>query len=229
MIILFTALITLIIVVIGLGYANIGLQIKRYPSYWHALAVKPTTSNTLIYVALGDSTAQGIGASSPARGYVGLIAKRIEAKTGRPVKVINVSVSGDKVDDVLQKQISQIQDIRADIVTIEIGANDVRTYNKQQFDAQFSLLLKHLPKGTYVSDMPRFDNPKAQAKATEISNTIGELVPKNGQKLVPLFAFTSKNTSPWRNSTDWFHPSNQAYMYWADAFWSQIENDPALQ
>ena len=42
----------------------------------------------LLYVALGDSAAQGIGASSAQHGYVGLIAQRLRDTTGRPVQVV---------------------------------------------------------------------------------------------------------------------------------------------
>jgi lysophospholipase L1-like esterase len=222
MLITIVSIIAVLLAIWGLGYVNIGLQIKRYPAYWHKQAQKQVTDNTLVYIALGDSTAQGIGASSPARGYVGLVAKRLAESTGRPVKVINVSVSGAKVADVLQKQLPQIAVIQADVVTIEIGANDVRTYNKQQFDTEFAELVKKLPKGTYVSDMPRFDKPAPRERAIEMSATIKQLVDGSDLKLVPLFEYTSKNKSFWRNSTDRFHPSNQAYVYWADAFWSQI-------
>jgi lysophospholipase L1-like esterase len=222
------ALVLVAVFTVAIGFANIGLQIKRYPVYWQKQANKSVAINELVYIALGDSTAQGIGASSPARGYVGLLAKRLEQTTNRPVRVINVSVSGAKIADVLQKQISQIEGVKADVVTIEIGANDVRTYNKQQFDAEFSELTKKLPKGTYISDMPRFDNQEARAKAVEMSKTISVLVPAGGHVLVPLFDTTSKNTSLWRNSTDRFHPSNQGYTYWADAFWSMIQKDKVL-
>ena len=53
----------------------------------------------LLYVALGDSTAQGIGASRPVNGYVGILADRIRALSGRTVRTVNLSVSGARVAD----------------------------------------------------------------------------------------------------------------------------------
>ncbi len=52
------------------------------------------TEGDLLYVALGDSTAQGIGASRPGNGYVGILADRIRALSGRTVRTVNLSVSG---------------------------------------------------------------------------------------------------------------------------------------
>ena len=85
------------------------LSVGRYKNFW---VDKASKSGELTYIALGDSAAQGIGASSPMRGYVGLIAKRLEAKTGKKVKIINVSVTGAKVEDVTRDQIPQIKALR---------------------------------------------------------------------------------------------------------------------
>ena len=56
------------------------------------------TTGVLRYVAIGDSAAQGIGASRPDRSYVGVLADDIHAATGRSVRVINLSISGATVD-----------------------------------------------------------------------------------------------------------------------------------
>ena len=51
----------------------------------------------LVYVALGDSAAQGIGASTSDNGYVGLVADRLRERTGNPVLGVNLSRSGATV------------------------------------------------------------------------------------------------------------------------------------
>ncbi|MHB8274889.1 MAG: hypothetical protein ACYDC9_09005 [Dermatophilaceae bacterium] len=57
-----------------------------------------------MYVTLGGSAAQGVGASSPRRGYVSLVAEQLSRSTGRPVRVINLSRSGARVRDVVDEQ-----------------------------------------------------------------------------------------------------------------------------
>lgn len=59
----------------------------------------------LLYVALGDSTAQGIGASRPGNGYVGILADRIRALSGRTVRTVNLSVSGARATDLVEHQL----------------------------------------------------------------------------------------------------------------------------
>lgn len=61
------------------------LSVGSYQKFWQK---KATEVGEITYLALGDSAAQGIGASSPMRGYVGAVARRIEAQTGKRVRVV---------------------------------------------------------------------------------------------------------------------------------------------
>lgn len=65
-------------------------SVEARAEYWSVPRGEP---GELLYVALGDSAAQGIGASSPETGYVGVLAARLRASTGRSVEVVNLSRS----------------------------------------------------------------------------------------------------------------------------------------
>src|SRR5438045_3830925 len=82
-------LIVLVLVISQLiGLLSLWYGLKTFDTYWNNRAQK---EGDFIYVALGDSAAQGVGASKPANGYVGLIATHIQESTGRTVRVINLS------------------------------------------------------------------------------------------------------------------------------------------
>jgi acyl-CoA thioesterase I len=215
-----------LVVLTALGFANIGLQIPRYHHYWQKLAEKPKTTGALIYVALGDSTAQGIGASSPANGYVGLLAKRIESKTGRPVHVINMSKSGARSKDALEDQLPKLLQLKPDIVTIEIGANDLHIWDATAFRDHLDQLFATLPEHTVISDVPYFGGGRHRSrnqKAEEANKILGELAQKYNRKVAPLYSVTKERDSWLNYSTDYFHPSNRGYQNWADAFWQLLE------
>lgn len=110
------------------------VSVASNKKFWIQKAKDP---GELTYVALGDSAAQGIGASSPMRGYVGLVANKLENKTGKSVRIVNVSVTGATIGDALRDQLPKIQSIKADIVTIEIGANDIKTFQPEKFEKEF--------------------------------------------------------------------------------------------
>ena len=137
-----------------IGLAILYSSVNRYQDYWKGRANRP---GDFIYVAVGDSAAQGIGASQPQNGYVGRLARHIEMQTGRKVRVINLSLTGATLDDALRDQAPKLADYDADLVTVEIGANDMGTYDKSAFGGKYEKLLQALPPGSsVVSDMPYF-------------------------------------------------------------------------
>ncbi len=195
-----------------------------YKNFW---AQKAQESGEFTYLALGDSTAQGIGASSPMRGYVGEVEKRLEQKTGKRVRVVNLSVTGATMSDYLREQAPKIADIKADIVTIEIGANDIRTFQEEKFRREFEQVLKTLPDGTYVSNMPLFNSRRSSTAPAKQASKIIEILLGNYPHLhfVNLEKQTSEHQSIFGFAPDLFHPNNLSYKNWADAFWNEIEKN----
>lgn len=196
--------------------------VSTYRNFWLQKAKEP---GEITYLALGDSAAQGIGATSPSRGYVGLIAKRLQTQTNKKVRIINLSKTGAKMQDYLKEQAPQIKNIKANLVTIEIGANDVLNFEPSKYRADFKKVLSTLPKGAYVANMPVFNSrPGAKGKAAQASQIIGEELKSYPQlKFVDLQKQTTENQSIFGFAPDLFHPNNLSYKHWADAFWISIQ------
>lgn len=199
-------------------------SVGRYEKFW---VEKAKQSGEITYLALGDSAAQGVGATSPMRGYVGLIASKLEKDTGKTVRVVNLSVTGAKMQDYLRDQAPQLKNYKADFVTIEIGGNDVKNYDEQTFRSEFKQVLKTLPPGTYVSNMPLFNSrPGSTDPAKKASKVIEEELIADGKtNFVDLQKQTTENRSIFGFAPDLFHPNNLSYKNWADAFYTQIEKD----
>ncbi len=195
-------------------------SVSRYAKYWHSVS----DEGQFTYVVLGDSAAQAVGASSPEKGYVYLIARRVEQKTGKKVRIVNLSVSGAKVRDVLEKQIPELKNYKADLVTVEVGANDVVSGDTNSFGKTYDELTKALPKGSFVADIAYFGGRvRKNGQALSLNKYIHESVQKNDLKLVNLQQETHDRQSLRNYGADLFHPSNHGYEAWADAFWKQIE------
>lgn len=207
-----------------LALAWLYFSVGKYRTFWQN---KIQESGELTYLALGDSAAQGIGASSPMRGYVGLIAKQLEAQTGKKVRVVNLSVTGAKMEDYLHDQAPQIKNYQPDIVTIEIGANDIGKYDEQKFRDEFLQVIETLPIGSFVANMPLFNSrPASKNPAMQASKVIEEELKQNGQmKFVDLQKYTTENQSIFGFAPDLFHPNNLSYKNWANAFYHQIQKD----
>ncbi len=92
----------------------------------------------IAYIALGDSLAAGVGASSADRGYVDVFRHRLELIEGRSISLLNLAVSGatsaEILEDQLPRALRQIQLLRDDgdpttrvsTVTLNAGGNDLR-------------------------------------------------------------------------------------------------------
>jgi len=199
-------------------------SVSNYKVYWDKQALKPAESSAITYVALGDSAAQGIGASSPRKGYVGLLAESLSKKYDRPVRVINLSVSGAKVNDVIRDQLPKLEALNLPddtIITLEIGANDMGNFNAADFKNQFETVLARLPSQTVVSDIPYFGGGRAKSKepnAVTASAVIAQAVQKANLRLAPLYATTKTGDSFWTSGADFFHASDTGYKNWHKAF-----------
>ncbi|MCP2336782.1 SGNH/GDSL hydrolase family protein [Actinomadura rupiterrae] len=78
----------------------------------------------LSFAMLGDSTAAGLGVHTPDETPSALLADGLSAISGRPVRLVNVAVSGSR-SEALAGQVEQVLAAAPDIAVIMIGANDV--------------------------------------------------------------------------------------------------------
>jgi acyl-CoA thioesterase-1 len=218
-------LIVVIIVVALASFEIVALwrlkgNIARYAAYWKQYPA----SGTFTYVALGDSAAQGLGASKPQLGYVGLLANQIAAATGKTVRIVNLSVSGAKIEDVLTKQLPELKNYKPDLLTVEIGSNDVVRFNAQTFQTQYDTLAAALPAGTVVSNIPYFGGRiRKNPDAITASQIIGVAATKNKLKLVDLQTETKDHDSLLNYAPDLFHPNDRGYQNWDAAFWQVVK------
>ncbi len=196
-------------------------SLTSYAAYWQE---QKTEQGEITYLALGDSAAQGLGASKPENSYVGLIADRLREKTGKTVRVVNLSKSGAKIQDVIDNQIPLIDKYGADFITLDIGGNDVVSFNEQQFRTEFNELATLLPEKTVVSNVPYFGGRIKRANEVDKANVIVENATEaNDLRLADLYSVTKSRDSIFGYAADFFHPNDRGYRNWADAFWNVLK------
>jgi lysophospholipase L1-like esterase len=205
----------------AVGALRVLWSVPDFAAQWRERAQRPADPGELLFLALGDSVAQGIGASSPDRGYVGLLAAWLRATTGRPVRVVNLSVTGAKVADVVRDQLPQAAGLRPDVVTLDVGANDAGRTDPEAFRASLRALLDALPAGAFVADVPWFGGGRRLAAAQVLSDVVREEVA--ARPLVPVAAEAASKDMRWGDyAGDLFHPDDSGHRRWADAFWASM-------
>ncbi len=185
---------------------------------WNRLARRP---GELLYVAIGDSAAQGIGTWRLKASYVGRLATRLRRRTGHTVRVVNLSRYGARLNDALTRQLPQLAALKPDLVTVAIGANDMVDYDAGRFTAEFTRLLAQLPDHAVVADLPCFHFGSREGDAARASSDIADLVRARGLPFAPLHRVTEKRRG-WGSvpefTWDQVHPSALGYRVWESAF-----------
>lgn len=90
------------------GVAALRGDCTSFASHWQAHNDRVRAENGPLWVVLGDSTAQGLGALTPDGGYVGQVLGELRLRTGQPWRVLNLSTSGALIRDVLGGQLPRV-------------------------------------------------------------------------------------------------------------------------
>lgn len=178
----------------------------------------------LLYVALGDSAAQGVGASSPGRSYVGLIANHLRERTGGTVRVVNLSVSGARLADVIAVQLPELAQLKPqpDFMTMAIGANDIAHFDLVRFERELGIVFDALPGDTIVGDLPAFYLGKAEQFVRSANSVLHRMASERGFEIAEVYAKTRRQGAARyalnQVAADFFHPNDRGYRVWASAF-----------
>ena len=201
------------------GEVTLADMIPIHSTHWRG---QQRRKGDLLYVAIGDSAAQGIGASLPGRSYVGLLANTIRRQTGRSVRVANLSQSGARLREALQTLLPKLEKLQPDIVTVAIGANDVGDFDAERFERELRVLYAALPKIAIVASLPSFYFGDAERRVRVANKIIDRVAAEFGFPVAPLYNVTRVRTAARTAlrdvAADFFHPNDRGYAVWASAF-----------
>ena len=169
-----------------------------------------------LWLALGDSTAQGIGAPAYDRGYVGQLRRRLDARDGERWRVVNASVTGARMRDVLP-QLHWLDELPAepDLVTCAAGSNDLAwRLGLRRIERDLERLLGALPRGAVVATMPR---GLGERRPEALNARIRREAPARALVIADVWAHTGAPRAG-KLAADGFHPSERGYRDWTAAF-----------
>jgi acyl-CoA thioesterase I len=224
------------------GVAELRADRREFAGYWNAhndqvlgnreLALKNGDDPDPLWVVLGDSTAQGLGASAPCGGYVGQTLYQLRRTTGRHWRVLNLSVSGALMRDVVTDQIPQLDGQRPDLVTCGAGANDILFSAPGKLFSDLRTLLAEVPDGTVMLDLPLLSGfwgivgRMSVPYITRINRVIHEVATERDLRVAEV---SRHFNPPWAGkfSVDNFHPSQDGYRDWSRALVEALTAGPA--
>jgi acyl-CoA thioesterase I len=192
-------------------------------------------SGPIVYVALGDSTGAGVGATNG--GYVARLFKRLEER--RPEsRLENLCVSGATTADVLRGQLQRGVAADPDVVTVGIGINDIgHGLTLDQFSQNYEEILRTLKEQTRaeivvanlpdVSSAPRIPvqmRSTYQQQIIQYGKRLEEIANRHGVIIFDIYSITTQELAshPEYFSADGFHPSDEGYELWATQMWPTL-------
>lgn len=102
------------------------LNMIRFANPLTHLAHKLISGGPVTIVAMGSSSTQGAGASSPAATYPSRLAVELKRQfPGHDIAVVNRGVGGEEVADMLRRFDTQIVAAKPDLVIWQLGTNSV--------------------------------------------------------------------------------------------------------
>ena len=201
------------------GIAQIVASLQPTAEYWTERNRVALSGHGPVWLALGDSTAQGIGADRPIDGWVGCLERQL-VESGRNLRLINLSESGARCNDVATTQLDAFDAIVAlhgppALVTIAIGANDVfRSPTLRGVAGHLEQIGERVPPGTVIASVP-------QAPISIVARVANHLIRSTAARhQLTVADITQTFCAPYRGrlASDRFHPNGRGHSEWAEAF-----------
>ncbi len=201
------------------GIATINSTVEPRAKFWDKHNNETLDKEGPLWVALGDSVTQGIGSSTPGTSYVSIILQRLNQRSGKKWRVVNLSMSGGRFTDITAHQLPALKDtgLKPALVTSIIGSNDVmwrRHRGNIQRDARE--MLQVLPTGSFLSKISR---SREKGRRSIINDAFTQAA-NNGE--VQLFNAWNWPSGEGMWAEDRFHPNDQAYRYIANNLWAAL-------
>jgi len=186
------------------------------------------------YVALGDSYTIGTGAL-PSQSWPVVVTDRLQDE-GIDIELVeNLAHNGFTTEDLIENELPALEDLKPDLVTLLIGANDWgRGVDAQTFGRRFHTILDRLmavmhdPKRILVITIPDFSKTSTgkeylqgmfltkNRSLKEFNRLIIKEAKARGVAVVDLYPLSQEQAKDDSlTSPDGLHPSARGYAQWA--------------
>lgn len=164
-----------------------------------------------VWVALGDSTVVGIGASRLEHTAAAIVHRRLRDHTGTAWRLHNLGRYGAKVEAVVHEQLPRLHEWgRPELVTVAVGSNDiVWSWGLDGFRHAMTRLLDTVPAGSVVGTMP----PGWWGKGLKANDWLRAAAAERGVLVAEVGVLPQLRRMV---AADGFHPNDRGYRFIAE-------------
>jgi lysophospholipase L1-like esterase len=197
------------------GIGKVHSTIRPFAAAWDAANASARAATGPLWVALGDSMSQGIGAASIDDGWTGQLLAGL--RLDHPdLRIVNLSRSGARVRDVVEEQLPRLAELAgsAAVVTVLVGANDMLTRARRRAAVPlYRELLQQLPAGRAVVALL----PRRNREALAINDLILDAARRATVRVADPRGLRLRDV-PGTLAADFFHPNERGYARLASNF-----------
>jgi acyl-CoA thioesterase-1 len=199
---------------------------RLFAGHWRTHNASVVHGEGPLWVALGDSTAQGLGAPTPDGGYVGQVLATLRESSDPSWRVLNLSLSGAVIRDVRDRQLPQVP-ANADLVTCGVGINDILYTPPARLLSSLRGLIAAVPDGTVLLDIPHpvgMWGPLGRMSAPYVRRINSVIYESAKARRLRVARISRYFTPPWAGkfACDSFHPSWDGYTDWSRAVFEAV-------
>lgn len=190
-------------------------QVVAHAAAWERRNAAAASGDGPLWAVLGDSVAQGVGVADVEDGLVCRVRRLLEARDGRPWRVVNLSRSGALLADLVDVQLPALRagGWSPALVSAVAGGNDLRSSSLEALLAVVPRLVAAVPDVTVLATLPQGIRP-ARARAAN-----AELLRLSRARDLPVVDLWGATGPPWRGKyADGLHPGPVGLTDWVAAF-----------
>lgn len=217
-------------------------MISLFSSHIFGVLRRLKSNSDFVYVAIGDSAAEGIGASSLMRTYPGVIYSYLK-RNNRHTIFHNLGKRRSPVSWVIKEQLEKTISLNPNLITISVGANDIRIKNLPwRFEKQLrhlvrelktktkaTIVINTLPDFTHTSWVPKLLKPVVSISIKQFNARIEKVASEEGIVCVDLYHQANIFSEyPEATANDGFHPSDFGYALWANSIIAELRKTLTL-
>ena len=197
---------------------------EPHAAFWDDWNQAAAAETGPLWVAVGDSSTQGIGASDPMDSWVPRVLALLREHTGDPWRVINLSITGGQFRDIVEHELPRLEELRAagnspDLCTMIAGANNIMapaTWLEARSDLE--KILTSLP-GPAVVARVGISSPFKTVMARRFTSTIERIGAERDFELFWPWDWPSLDGM----AEDKFHPNEKGYGYMTNIIWPRVQ------
>ncbi len=189
-------------------------------------------SESLKYLALGDSYTIGTGASDESRSWPAIIAARLGAELTNP------AVNGYTTLDLIRDELPLVDRLQPELVSVQIGVNDlVQGRSAEHYRRALATIYQavkgrrvaavSIPTWSYVPAAADFGGMVYVDRMTAIFNEVAreEAIARDFIWVGIGEASTSGIGSKDWIASDQLHPGDAQYAAWAEVIWAAVQDE----